>query len=151
MKIGQIIAILTILALLLLGATYALEQKRMPDLSAPLASVVSGFSPEEFVSDDENGEKVIVTTHVIHIVQYTEEGFIPSNITIKQGESVRFENIGDDLMWVADENSTGCLYDTGVFDQCAPSDVYEYRFSEVGEWSFHNTLNVEHVGKVVVE
>lgn len=146
MKTGQTIGILIILSLLLLGTSYVVGGEKNTKPSANLASVVP---VEEELGEE--GETVIVTTQVIHIVTYSEDGFSPKHLEIEKGESVRFENKSDELMWVTHEDSLGCVEDSNEFDQCSPSTDFEYRFGQKGEWSYFNTLKPEHGGIIRVE
>jgi len=146
MKTGQTIGILVILTLLLLGTTYVLGEDKDTKPSQNLASVVPLEDDRE-----EDDSTVIVTTQVIHIVNYSEMGFSPRDLVISQGESVRFENSSQELMWVSHEESRGCADDRNEFDQCSPSSEFEYKFDEKGEWKYFNVLMPEHGGIIKVE
>lgn len=138
MKIGQLIGVIVILGLLLLGASYALSEKK----EAQRNHNVAGVGLPQFNDDD----TAVVTTEIIHIVEYTESGFMPNSLILRVGESVRFENKTDNLMWVTHTDSLGCE----DFDQCSPSSEFEYKFTEEGEWEFYNNLNGEHRGTITV-
>ena len=143
MKIGQTIGILIILLILLLGVTYVLSDNKDVKFQAPLASVGSIKEPKDV-------DTTVISTEIIHIVSYSSNGFSPSNLILSKGESVRFENNTEELMWVMSEESKGCSEGIDEFDQCYPSKEFEYKFNEAGEWGFYNHLNKEHSGVVVV-
>ena len=147
MKAGQLIGILVILAVLLLGATYFVDNRSSENGPLPLAGLGS-YGLDDVMED---GDTTIVTTEIIHIVEYADSGFGPNNLLITQGDSVRFMNGSDSLMWVTHVGSVGCENDSGIFDQCAPNKTFEYVFEEVGEWEFYNQLTPEHRGYITVQ
>jgi len=165
MKISQLIGILIILLLLLLGAVYALQERAETRSSPPLASVSSEHTTGTNIDRTEGSEgtTTVITREVVHIVNFTEDGFEPKQVAVQLGEKVKFVNTTDDLMWVASlPHDTHAHYGGAgfpehchaggpVFDQCAPSDTYIFTFEQKGEWGFHNHLAAEHVGTVVVK
>ncbi len=97
------------------------------------------------------------------VVSYTSEGFSPSTITIKKGQTITFLNKGSQEMWVAsDEHPSHTGYDgtnkdahcdvgaTPSFDQCGVSATYSFTFTKVGTWSYHNHREDEDRGSVIV-
>lgn len=98
------------------------------------------------------------------IVRYTPAGFEPAQVTIRQGETVRFINESGREMWVAsDIHPTHTLYSgtnlsqhcgqgagNEAFDQCQAADTYQFQFNQVGEWGYHNHRQASHTGKVIV-
>jgi len=99
-------------------------------------------------------------------VLYGADGFSPSTVTIKKGDTVTFTNNGGGDMWVATAQhpahsgydgtplSTHCAagYTGPVpFDQCAAGTSYSFMFNQAGTWNYHNHNNAADFGKVVVE
>ncbi len=88
-----------------------------------------------------------------NIVIYTDDGFSPSPLTIKVGETVMFKNQGSRGMWVAsDPHPTHT--DDRDFDAhrgFGPDEVYSYTFTEAGTWGYHNHLNPGLRGKIIVQ
>src|SRR3989344_4435351 len=99
-------------------------------------------------------------------VLYGADGFSPSTVTIKKGDTVTFTNNGGGDMWVATAQhpahsgydgtplSTHCAagYTGPVpFDQCAAGTSYSFMFNQAGTWNYHNHNNDADFGKVVVE
>jgi len=101
-------------------------------------------------------------------VVYSNEGFSPSNVNIKAGETVRFVNTSSGNMWVgADDHPTHTQYDgtstkehcadgeetKGTFDQCqaVPAGAYwQYTFDKEGVWAYHNHVKSSFGGTVTV-
>ena len=86
-------------------------------------------------------------------VNYTDSGFSPRTITINKGQSVRFVNNSDRLMWVAsDFHPTHNIYPEFDADKGVPSgSFYEFKFEKLGTWNYHDHLNASKIGTVIVE
>ncbi len=127
--------------------------------SAPAApGDVSGAAtttPEDFGADPKDGGALTVV--------YTDAGFVPSSITVREGTVVTFIDQSEaNEMWVgSDEHPTHTQYDgtsreehcpntTGAFDQCGPGSTYSFTFSKTGVWGYHNHRESDHHGSVTV-
>lgn len=86
-------------------------------------------------------------------VSYNNSGFAPESIKIKKGETVKFTNQSDNLMWVAsDPHPTHTILKE--FDEkntTAKDEGYEFKFERAGTWRYHNHRNAGHTGTVIVE
>ena len=104
------------------------------------------------------------------MVQYTNKGFEPEFITVKNNTTVGWINASDKLMWVASDphpshtnlpgfdersiegNSKPAVKISLPFaDAHAGQLMYRYTFNIAGKWSYHNHLNPNDRGTVVVE
>jgi len=95
-------------------------------------------------------------------VTYEDGQFSPQTVTIKQGQTVRFESVGGN-MWVGvDQHPTHTEYDgTSLrehcngqqksFDQCEVGDTYSFTFDQAGEFGYHNHVNPSAGGTVIVQ
>ena len=86
-------------------------------------------------------------------VRYTNDGFVPKNVSLKAGSMVEFVNESDRGMWVASD-----LHPTHerlpTFDQFRPSPkggVYRYVFDKAGTWPYHDHMTPSDDGVIVVE
>ncbi|MCI0826274.1 MAG: hypothetical protein J4N73_00670 [Chloroflexi bacterium] len=95
-----------------------------------------------------------------------EQGYDPKSFEIAQGDTVIFENVGEEPHWPASNiHPTHRMYpEAGAeycgtdeqltsFDACAPlmpGDSYRFKFNHPGTWRFHDHLNPEFGGKVNV-
>ncbi len=86
------------------------------------------------------------TPQPANVVIFTDNGFSPSSITASQGTMIRFVNNSSQNMWVIADNST---FDMG--QPVAKNGVFEYKFTTKGEWLFHNKLNENQKGKIVIQ
>ena len=115
--------------------------------------------------DAANGEgSAVMPDYYDVLVSVTEEGFSPSTVTIKKGQSIRWTNsaTSDFETWPASAvhpthsaypETTGndCL--GSAFDACRalmPGGSWQFIFNEVGEWRFHDHMHPSKTGVVVV-
>jgi len=116
------------------------------------------------VSDDSNVDENDSDDNENIVVFYSDEGFSPKNVTIRQGRKVVFVNKGSLDMWVGSAmHPTHEVYDgtslndhcpnedSSAFDQCEVGLEYSFTFDQVGEWGYHNHSHASHFGKVIVE
>lgn len=88
-----------------------------------------------------------------HVIKMTPEGFSPSTINIKKGQSVTWVNEDSQYHWPAsDIHPTHEIY--SEFDPKEPlasGEAWSFTFEKVGTWSFHDHLRPNWVGTVTVE
>lgn len=104
------------------------------------------------------------------VIIYTGAGFSPEVLTVRAGDTVRFENRSDSGgMWVgADDHPTHTEFDGtstrehcvdgetigGSFDSCRalrPGETYEFTFERAGTYGYHNHTRAAYTGTIVVE
>ena len=88
-----------------------------------------------------------------NVVTFTDNGFEPSTLTVKAGDTVEFENESGDDFWPASNvHPTHELY-PGFDAQktILDGDSYEFTFDRVGRWGYHDHLNPDIQGTIVVE
>lgn len=95
------------------------------------------------------------------IVMYTGTAFMPQAVTIKKGGTVAFVNASNVNFWPASNphpfhtdypTTGGCIGST--FDACkllAPGQVWSFTFDYVGSWGYHDHINHNAGGTVVVQ
>lgn len=104
---------------------------------------------------------------VTHLIEMSDIGFSPSSLTINAGDTVTFTNSGTASHWPASAvHPTHTTYPgsgvekcgTGeegvIFDACKSlktGESWSFKFTEKGEWSFHDHLNSSFTGKIVVK
>lgn len=85
-------------------------------------------------------------------VTYTDNGFQPSELRIKAGSTVVFTNASTGSMWVASNMHPTHQLLPG-FDQkrsVEKGGTYEYTFTKVGTWKYHNHVKPEVTATVIV-
>ena len=137
-KKGNIISIIIILVVIAIVAGAIIYRRNNPkvpekrDLSAVVAVDLSGV--------------------VSHEVFLTEEGYVPSNITINKGEAIVFSSEIEGLYWPASNiHPTHALY--REFDAREPlesNETWAFVFERVGEWKIHDHLNPVYKGVIRV-
>lgn len=87
------------------------------------------------------------------VVHITRDGFVPQQITVRLGQTVRFINESGVEVWPAsDLHPTHNLYPE--FDPKQPVGVgsaWSFIFLKPGRWDYHDHLNPTHVGTVIVK
>ena len=95
-------------------------------------------------------------------VVYNGENFIPEEVTVIEGGTVKFVNTSDKKMWIATDNhpthdrypiksETSCS--GNAFDQCTSvtrGGSWSFTFDRTSTWGYHNHSGAAARGKVVV-
>ena len=94
-------------------------------------------------------------------ISYTDNGFEPSDVEIKKGQSVRFTNNSTHAMWVMSSGGDGGVYPAGqdscgqtAFDTCIAlpaHDIWEFKFDVPGTWVYRNSAHKADVGVMRVK
>ncbi len=85
-------------------------------------------------------------------IEMSENGFKPSQITIKKDTIVRFKNVGNNSMWPASNpHPTHTTYqDFDARRMVKPGETYEFRFKSVGTWGCHDHTSPGLTCRIVV-
>lgn len=86
-------------------------------------------------------------------IKYTDTGFEPSVLSIRQGDVIKFRNDSEFGMWVA-SNPHPSHSDYPEFDErtsVGQSIEYFFTFNRVGTWGYHNHNNPNHQAVIVVD
>ena len=150
--------LLLIPILLIIGAAIAFSpqltgnlaaNQPAPGPAAPTLGAGEGSSPETYT------------------VQFTSEGYVPKELTIKKGDTVKWVNTMDIQIWPASaRHPTHTVYpgsniekcgtseERGIFDACrgfGKGQSWSFTFNEVGSWFYHDHLTPTFFGKITVE
>lgn len=86
-------------------------------------------------------------------VAYDGKAYSPSQLKIKNGDVVVFKNESTESFWPASApHPTHTIYPE--FDpkkSYGPGTSWQFKFSKVGSWSYHDHLNPSAFGKIMVE
>lgn len=90
----------------------------------------------------------------LHTVSLRSEGFYPAELTIRQGDRVRFiSQVGRNFFWPAsDIHPTHKTYP--AFDPQQPlarDEAWTFQFTEPGRWTYHDHLSPSSVGVISVK
>jgi plastocyanin len=138
----------------ILGTYYVVQQKN----SAPSYGTPAAEPPGHGVT----GSAGLDTDPFDITITYTDDGYVPTEITIKQGQRVRFLNASKNGTWPAsslhpthtlypEKESSDCLGSS--FDACKElqtGEFFDYTFYYPGEWRFHDHVNPYHTGSITV-
>lgn len=104
------------------------------------------------------GEEVsVVTSPVVEsaakTITYTDNGFSPATLAIKEGETVTFKNDSGKDFWPASgPHPTHTNYPEFDAKQAVASGgTWSFTFSRKGAWKYHNHLNPTFTGTITVQ
>ena len=101
----------------------------------------------------ETSEPALSVIRDVKGVLISEEGFTPSDITIRPGLKIIFDNQGEQDHWPVsgEQEEDEVCPEFNLEEAIKPGDTKEILFSEVKECPFHGRLNAKLKGKVVVK
>ena len=90
--------------------------------------------------------------HATHRIDLTEQGFVPQNITISQGDTIIFSTTRGKQFWPAsDLHPTHEIYpEFDPKEPILPEASWTFRFDRAGQWNFHDHLDPYFRGTVRV-
>jgi plastocyanin len=119
--------------------------------SVPTDILANGFQADA-IAVMEMGQSMPDMAMPMETIRYTNEGYVPANVTIKQGTMVMCINESDQDMWVASNGHPAHL-DLPTFDQFEFSpkgSQYVYTFDQVGLWKYHDHIAPIYGGIITV-
>lgn len=155
-----VFTILVIVALAGFGGYFFLRTPATP--SAPSAeNAPANSAREQETPQPQDQSASSPTEETASVITYSDNGYAPKTITIKTGQSVTFKNQSSQSMWTASgvhpthrvyPTTGGCIGST--FDACRgvqPGDSWSFTFDIPGTWKYHDHLNPDNTGTVIVE
>lgn len=87
------------------------------------------------------------------VITRIDEGYEPTDITIRVGDTVMFKNDSESFHWPASNvHPTHSIYsDFDPREPIAPGDTWSFTFTRVGIWGFHDHIRANLIGRIVVE
>jgi len=86
-------------------------------------------------------------------VVYSNTGFFPKELTVPRGATVTFRNTSNVLLWIASDphpvHTALPLFDVG--QGLTKGEIYTFTFLKADTWGFHNHLQAQHKGAIIVE
>ncbi len=126
-------------------------------------SMTLGDTNTQTTPDTQAGVEVNVSTPKTVTVTFNGDAFSPKTVTINKGDTVKWVSTGGN-MWVASAQhpdhvvysgttrSQHCPDTSGTaFDQCAPGTSYSFTFNKTGTWNYHDHLNAQLFGTIIVQ
>ena len=122
----------------------------------PLSVYVASGSPVPgtITKNTKNANAIhTMGTTTMATVRYTDTGYEPKELSVPIGTMVTFVNERKKDMWVASDPHPAHT-DLPTFDQFGygkPGEQYLYTFDTVGTWAYHDHLNPEKEGVIIVK
>lgn len=93
------------------------------------------------------------------LVSYTDRGFEPREVALKEGETVRFTNNSSGTVWIASTGGPSAYpgqseCGSSAFDTCRElqrGEFWEFTFDAKGTWRYRNNPDTSKTGVVIVE
>jgi len=132
-KIIAVVILASIVAVAAIGAYYALQKKQ----PATPRAVQTGQNQD--VMDAQ-------------VITLTENGYEPSEVSIRKGETVTFKNTTGKLFWPASNlhPSHGIYPEFDPLEPVAAGDSWSFTFTNIGAWKFHDHLAPYYTGVITV-
>lgn len=87
----------------------------------------------------------------VYVVQYTDNGFVPRELQIPKGKSVRFINVSSKGMRVySDITSDPKFVELNEAKTIGKGGTYTFSFVIEGLWAYHNEVNSAHGANIIV-
>ena len=161
---------LSIVAIVLVGVVVFLFYRPAAEVEPVFdmqGSVPSETDLTEENVDTPNQSVDTDTTGQVETVTYSDSGYSPATITVKKGDTITFDNKSSKIMWPAsaahpthkaypgtDIEFCGTLQSSGAFDACrgyGSDESWDFKFEELGTWKYHNHLQPNHTGTIIVK
>ncbi len=171
MNTNYLLIIVVVVAVLLVGAIYYWGGPVAP---ATPTTIGTGAVPGNTVGGNISGTTTTASGSIPgnvngvpgqnvqtqNVVTFTDNGFIPSTLTVAKGTTVVFVNNSAAALRVSSDphplhngypTTGGCVAST--FDSCSniqPGGRWSFKFDTVGTWGYHDHLNPVLKGTIVV-
>ena len=160
---NKIIIIVIVVAVIIILAGYFFLSNQQTTLQPPVLEQPSS----EIIPQPSEESKEEAATLKENTVIYTDAGYPPANLLIKKGDTVTFKNQSSSSMWPASAiHPTHRVYDgasldqhcpdtsNSAFDACTgilPGGSWSFKFDKTGSWKYHDHLNPQNLGTIIVE
>lgn len=98
-------------------------------------------------------EEIKTIPKILHVVANLKDKYNPPSIVISQGDTVRWDNKDDQPTWMAsDPHPVHTAYQD--FDSLRPiesGESFSFTFTKRGRWTYHDHLNPQKIGKIIVK
>lgn len=86
------------------------------------------------------------------VVTLSKDGFSPSELFVRVGETVAFRSVTGDLFWPASNlHPSHLMYpEFDPEEPVEPDAVWSFTFTKVGEWKYHDHLAPYYTGVITV-
>lgn len=135
--------ILTIIVLLVIGiGVFALTRDKDSDNKG------SSTTAQESTSESTDSPPAVAEA----IITYSDTGFSPDTITVTSGGDITVKNESSDtLAFRSDPHPVHTEDDELNIDDLAPGESRTFTVTKKGSWGYHNHLDADKSGIIVVE
>lgn len=153
-----VIVLISILILAFLSYVYLVFVAKQKDTSMDLNDDTkiedvnqNSTSKNTNTTNTASQDKVYLGVDGIYVVQYTDNGFVPSNLQIPKGKSIRFINNSSKGMRVSsDDKASPKFSELTQSETVGKGSTYTFSFVSDGLWVYYNGAFPSHRASVVV-
>ena len=155
--IWAVVAVIVIIGLVFISRKGGSDVNAPSDTQATTTdSVTTSPIPEVKTPTTKTTPKAQVTAKkpLANVVQYTDKGFEPSVLTIKQGDSVEFVNMSDKTMVIRSHDENPVNFYPGFSQEGAPlgkGGRFYFAFTQKGTWLYYNLNGGKEQGAIIVQ
>ena len=143
LRLVEVIVALAFVGAIILGLMFV---RPIPDQQAPYAEMIRmGEAERPPVTDTQTTQALAETNGFQALVSYTDTGFEPQMITVKQGETIRFTNNSSNQMHIVVNADTVTEY------QLNPQQYAEVTFKKAGLYQYNAAPDTSKGGTIVVK
>ncbi len=145
-----LVVVIIVILVLVIGVMVFVNQKRSQQ-SAVIPPVTNLQATIPALPEATGGSQPALPPPSQEVVFVSAAGFTPNFVSVKAGMEVVFINSGNENHQIASDphplhtNLPG--FNSGVLK---PGESYTYRFEKAGDWGYHDHLNPNLTGRVVV-
>ncbi len=86
----------------------------------------------------------------VYVVRYTDKGFVPEQLQIPKGKTVRFVNLSTKGMRIFSDSTSLQFLELNQSKTVGKGETYTFSFVNTGLWSYYNQANTAHKASIVV-
>jgi plastocyanin len=86
----------------------------------------------------------------VYVIRYTDQGFMPEELQIPKGKTVRFINLSNKGMRIFSDSNDLKFLELNQTKTVGNGETYTFSFVSTGLWSYYNQGNSSHKGTIVV-
>lgn len=144
MKKSSLIILIVVIAGLL-GGGYLLLRS---DADTPTSEVTSGDSNPQTTT----GSPLTNSSDVAATITYSNDGFSPSETTVKAGDTIAItNNSSSELQFASDPHPVHTNNSELNVDDVPKGETITFTVTKSGTFSYHNHVNPTDTGKIVVQ
>lgn len=147
--------LILVAVLILVGGAYALVKNgddKVTNNTNTTANTTPSTQPEGNTTEESTEQPAEENDSTEATITYSDDGFTPSNLTVQAGDVVTIKNDSSDAMEFNSAVHPTHTENTELnIGEVAAGASKTFTVNKVGTWNYHNHLNPNDTGTLVVE